>query len=51
MKDSIFIKYLKRYKVSEYESGTGAKCVAFFMSPKQWTMFRKMFNKIESEDK
>lgn len=45
MVDSAFIKELKKYKNhGGWQSPTGAKEIAFFMSPKQWTEFRKKFN-------
>jgi len=47
MADSEFIKELKKYKCPAnqgWQSETGAKCIEFTMSPKQWTEFRKKFN-------
>ena len=47
MKDSEFIKELKKYKCPDsehWENENGARAIVFFMSPKQWTEFRKKFN-------
>ncbi len=48
MKDSRFISELKKYKYKGdgWQSPTGAKEIAFFMSPKQWTEFRRKFNDV-----
>jgi hypothetical protein len=46
MKDSEFIKELKKYKYkkNDWQSPNGGKEIVFFMTPKQWTEFRKKFN-------
>ncbi|MFA5300250.1 MAG: hypothetical protein WC389_18840 [Lutibacter sp.] len=48
MKDSEFIKELKKYKYpgDDWQSPTGAREIAFFMTTKQWTDFRKKFNEV-----
>jgi len=54
MKDSEYIQELNKYKRPKrenWQNENGANCIVFIMSPKQWTEFRKMFNKVVSEDK
>ena len=53
MKDSNFIKELKKYKRPEKEcwgNANGARAIVFFMSPKEWTEFRRKFNTEENKN-